>query len=319
MKSLCWWGILLFAFTSCTDKREGGNTWQHSHALFPPVIYPSDNQLNEKRIALGRKLFFDPILSRDYSVGCSNCHFPQFAFSDTVALSGGFHSRSGFRNAPPLQNLTWRSSFFKDGGIRSLELQVFAPLFDSAEMALDPMDLEKRLKRHPEYPVLFQEAYGRSPDFYALVRALASFERSLVSEETTFDRFLMGDDEVMSEDEKQGMKLFFSSRTSCSSCHSGILLSDDQFYNIGVGMAEDFGRYRITHLSSDSSKFRTPSLRNIRLTAPYMHDGSLTDLESVLEHYNDGGKEDILKDKRIRPLHLSKVEKEQLLSFLNCL
>lgn len=290
-----------------------------THPLFPALIYPPDNVPNDHRIELGRKLFFDPILSRDSSVACGDCHFPAHAFSDTVALSEGFHQREGFRNAPPLQDLAWRSSFFRDGGIRSLELQVFAPLFDSAEMAFDPLDLEKRLQRSTQYKEAFETAYGRAPDFYGVVRALASFERSLQSPLNRFDLFLLGERKALSAAEKRGMQLFFSSKTQCASCHSGIFFSDDDFHNIGWGNQADFGRYRITHQPADSAKFRTPSLRSIALTAPYMHDGGLKSLAEVIEHYNQGGKVDRRKDSRIKPLRLSEQDKQDLLAFLEAL
>lgn len=306
---------------SCEREKEAAAASLLSeHPLFPPMIWPADNRPNDMRIALGEKLFFDPILSRDSSVACGHCHFPDNAFSDTIALSIGFHGRSGMRNAPPLQNLAWRHNFFHDGGIRKLELQVFAPLFDSAEMAFQPIELEERLNRHPTYPKQFQQAYGRDPDFFGLVRALAAFERSLISPESDFDRWLSGEESALSEKAKRGMALFYSQQTACGSCHSGIFLSDDRFYNIGLANGnEDVGRYRITRKATDSAKFRTPSLRQLRLTAPYMHDGSLASLEEVIEHYDRGGGEDPLKDKRIRPLKLTEGEKDELLAFLKVL
>ena len=313
--------IFLFSEACKTRPEEAAinQALEVEHPLFPPLVYPPDNVPNAQRVALGRKLFFDPILSRDSSVACGDCHFPAHAFSDTVALSRGFHHREGFRNAPPLQDLAWRSSYFRDGGIRSLELQVLAPLFDSAEMAFDPLDLEARLKRSTEYRKDFQQAYSREPDFYGVVRALASFERSLQSPINRFDRFLLGEEDVLNASEKRGMQLFFSARTQCSSCHSGILFSDDAFHNIGWGIEADFGRYRITHQVEDSAKFRTPPLRSIRITAPYMHDGGLKSLREVIEHYNQGGKADPRKDPRIRPLGLEEREKLDLLAFLEAL
>lgn len=315
--------LVIFLFSeACKTRPEEAAinpALEVEHPLFPPLVYPPDNVPNAQRVALGRKLFFDPILSRDSSVACGDCHFPVHAFSDTVALSQGFHQRAGFRNAPPLQDLAWRSSYFRDGGIRSLELQVLAPLFDSAEMAFDPLDLEARLKRSTEYKEDFQQAYSREPDFYGVVRALASFERSLQSPINRFDRFLLGEEDVLNASEKRGMQLFFSARTQCSSCHSGVFFTDDAFHNIGWGSTADFGRYRITHQVEDSAKFRTPPLRSIRITAPYMHDGGLKSLTEVIEHYNQGGKADPRKDPRIRPLGLEEREKLDLLAFLEAL
>lgn len=310
--------FLVYACAPQNEQRPPLSMQQHP--LFPPMVWPADNRPNALRRELGQQLFFDPILSRDSSVACADCHFPDRAFSDTVARSVGFHQRTGMRNASPLQDLAWRNNFFHDGGVRKLELQVFAPLFDSAEMAFQPIELEERLNRHPEYPDAFRRAYGRDPDFYGLVRALASFERGLISPVSDFDRWLMGEQQALSKKAKAGMSLFYSPRTSCGSCHSGIFLSDDRFYSIGLDNGNrDPGRYRITYQVKDSAHFRTPSLRSLRLTGPYMHDGSLQSLKDVIDHYNRGGGDDPLKDPRIRPLELTQAEQDALLAFLQSL
>lgn len=286
--------------------------------FFPPLIYPADNPPTIEKIELGRKLFFDPILSRDSTISCGSCHIEEMAFSDTTSVSSGFHAREGNRNSPPLENLAWRKSFFRDGGIRTLELQVFAPIFDSSEMAFNVYQIEQRLQANQEYRDLFHKAFKKEPDMYGVVRALASFERTITSSQSKFDEFILGNDSALNETERLGATLFFNNKTSCSSCHSGVFFSDENFYSIGIESA-DPGRQRITLKATDSTKFQTPSLRNVSKTYPYMHNGSLSSLEKVIEHYNSGGIDHPYKDPRVRPLGLSEQEKAALVAFLKCL
>ncbi len=283
---------------------------------FPPFVYPLNNKPTEAKIELGRRLFFDPSFSGDGKTACANCHFPKHAYSDTVALSPGFLSRTGKRNAPGLFNLCWRKNFFKDGGVRNLELQVLAPLLDSLEMHFGVSQFVKKLEDNQAYREAFKAAFNSAPDLQKAVQAIASFERSLLTFETPFDAFLAGDSSALSRQEQLGFALFFSPKTQCGSCHKGVFLSDDQFYNLGFQTTIDPGRYRITYQPMDEGKFRTPSLRNISKTWPYMHDGRFNTLEEVLAYYVKGGENNPYQDPRIQPLDLDSNQQEALLAFM---
>lgn len=288
---------------------------------FPPVSFPADNVPTQEKIELGRKLFFDPILSLDSTIACASCHFPENAFSDVKALSIGVNNGVGFRNAPPLFNLTYQPDFFRDGGIPTLELQILSPLDNPDEMHLPFQEAVERLARHPLYPNLFRKAFDRGVDGFGLVRAIASFERSLLSGNSAYDRFLQGDKSALSDDAKAGLELFQSAELKCSTCHSGIHFTDFSFANTGLktDYSDDFGRARITLDSSDIGKFRVPSLRNVEVTAPYMHDGSLATLEAVIDHFASGGNNDPNKHPAISGFAITSTEKSQLITFLGSL
>lgn len=310
---LCFSALIL---ESCTS--DDTVSILQKDALLPPIIYPLENPISATKVQLGRTLFFDPILSTDSTISCASCHLPEFAFSDTIPVSKGAHSRLGFRNSPSLYNLAWKPLFFKDGGVRNLELQVLAPLFDPNELDFGSTELVKRLKHSPLYFKLFQKAFGGEPSLNYVVKALASFERMLIYNESKFDLFLK-QEIMLSKAELRGMQLFYSPKLACGSCHTGILFTDFQYYDIGLPPTKDVGRYRVTLDSLDKYKFETPSLKAVGLTAPYMHNGSMDNLRKVIEWYNIGGEIRNLKDARIRPLDLSKKEKEDLLTFLHCL
>lgn len=282
---------------------------------------PEDNLLTEKRIELGKLLFFDPGLSEDSSVSCGSCHFQAHAFSDNKALSTGIYGRTGFRNSPPLFNLAWHNKFFKDGGVPTLELQVLAPIEDENEMNFNVPDALARLSQNPTYQHLAKIAYGRDFDAFVLTRSIAAYERTLVSGNSAYDKYqFQGDNNALTDQEKRGLTLFNSARTQCSSCHSGFDFSDYEFYNIGLYTTyADTGRMRITLNPADNGRFKTPSLRNIELTAPYMHDGSLATLEDVIEHFNSGGMGHPNQDSRVKPLNLTESEQADLIAFLKSL
>lgn len=288
---------------------------------FPVVPYPDDNVPTAEKIKLGRMLFFDPVLSIDSSIACASCHFPEHAFSDIKALSTGVDGRPGFRNAPPLFNLAYQPNFFRDGGIPSLELQVLAPLDNEDEMHMDFQDAVDRLARHPEYPALFKKAFDRPVDGFGLVRALASFERSLLSGNSPYDQYLQGDENALTAHAVAGLELFKSERLGCATCHSGVLFTNFEFINNGLkeDYTSDPGRTRITRDYSDEGKFRVPSLRNVEVTAPYMHDGSLSTLDEVIDHYASGGSSHPVKSLLITGFQISAQERDQLIAFLKSL
>lgn len=290
-------------------------------AGFPVPEIPNDNLLTEKRVQLGNLLFFDRALSADSTVACASCHLQSLAFSDGKALSSGVHGALGFRNAPSLGNVAYHPYFLRDGGVSTLEQQVFVPVGDTREMAFSVEGVVERMKQNTQYLSLSETAYHREPDAFVLTRALAAYQRTLITGNSRFDRFYFQDvPSALSESEQRGFQLFESSKTHCSRCHSGFDFTDYTFRNIGLyEVYADTGRKRITLLDDDYGKFVVPSLRNVELTAPYMHDGSIATLEDALEHFNSGGKETAHKDSLIQPLNLTANEKRDLLNFLKTL
>lgn len=288
---------------------------------FPPPQIPNDNQLTIARVALGKKLFFDPLLSRDSTIACGSCHFQAFAFTDNRPISIGIEDRVGFRNSATLTNIAYQDLLFKDGGVPSLALQVLAPLEDATEMDFNILDVAERLNAHPTYPDLFTKAYDRVPDPYTITRAIASFERTLISGNSPYDQYTHQSNlSALSQSAINGMFIFNSETTKCANCHSGFNFSDQQFYN--NGLYEDYadlGRRRVTLLEEDIGKFKVPTLRNIALTAPYMHDGSLENLEAVIVHYMEGGSNHPNKSPLLQGFELSPTEQQDLLHFLEAL
>ncbi|MEM9079226.1 MAG: MbnP family protein, partial [Verrucomicrobiota bacterium] len=298
----------------------------------PKVSFPADNPLSREGIALGRKLFFDPILSLDESISCASCHAPEKAFTDPAAtsLSKGIDGRVGTRNSMPLFNLAWHTEFFWDGRKSSLREQVLDPISDPNEMGLPLDQAVQRLNEHPDYPTLFQATFGSetiSPEPLAL--ALEQYLLSLTSQDTRFDRALRGEIEF-TEEEKRGFHLFVTEHdpsqnlhgADCFHCHGGALLTNHRFINNGLLLAEDeLGYERATGKPSDRGKFKVPSLRNLTLTAPYMHDGRFQTLEEVIEHYNSGVHRSPTLDPNLAKhpqtgLNLNEDDKKALLAFL---
>lgn len=303
---------------------DGGDAewaWKYPERFGPPHI-PEDNPLTPEKIALGRRLFFDPLLSRNQNLACAGCHLPEHGFADTAALSLGFHGRSGERNAPALMNLAWRTRFNLDGGVRSIELQVLVPLLDSTEMASTTPWVIDRLRADRDYVDLFQKAFGRLPDEFGLVRALAAYERTLIHFGSPNDRFEEGDSSALSPSARRGRQLFYQSEAQCGSCHSGVFLTDQGYHRLLPADSRDDGRARITLDPADRGKFHTPSLRNVKNTAPYFHNGQFKTLREVVDFYTAGGvplPDSLPGDPRIRPLPWSEQDKEDLIAFLEAL
>lgn len=285
---------------------------------FPPMVVPADNALTVERVALGKRLFYDPILSADGRVSCASCHKPELAFADDKPVSPGVHGRLGMRNAPSLANVAYVGRFNKDGGVPKLDLQAAVPMEDANEMDQTMAASAALVNADVTYFNAFMLAYGRPADAFTLTRALGAFQRILLSGDSPYDHFLRGDTQALSEAQLRGRALFFSEQAQCSQCHSGHLLGSDEFINNGVLLdyGIDPGRRRVTGLPEDEGKFRVPSLRNVAVTAPYMHNGSLPTLQAVLEHYNQGGQPHPQKDARIRPLKLSPTDIADLIAFL---
>ena len=286
---------------------------------FPDMEFPEDNEYTEARWNLGKKLFYDPVMSSDYSVSCASCHEPKLAFSDNVAFSLGAENELGTRNSPSLANVGYHPYFTREGGVPTLEMQILVPIQEHNEFNSNILTIADRLNEDEEYIQMSKDAYGRIPDPYVITRSIATFERTLVSGDSPYDKSLRGD-ASLSVSQLRGMALFFSNNTNCSGCHSGFNFTKYYFENNGLyAIYEDVGRYRLTRDSADLSVFKVPSLRNVELTAPYMHDGSIPDLSGVIAHYNSGGESHFNKSQLIRPLNLSDQEQEDLVAFLKSL
>jgi cytochrome c peroxidase len=288
---------------------------------FPQPEIPGDNQLTENRVKLGKMLFFDKTLSLDSTISCGSCHFQEFAFADPRRLSLGVNDSLSIRNSMPLFNLAYAQSLFWDGGVPTLELQVLAPIEDHREMNLALTEAVKRIQANPQYVKWFQKAYNREPDLYGLVRAIAAFERTMISGNSRYDQYaFQGKTSALNDTELRGMGIFFGETAECFHCHTGFNFSDQSFQNNGLySEYADQGRARVTSRTSDIGRFKVPSLRNIEKTAPYMHDGSLSSLEAVIDHYMSGGKGHPNQSPLVRPFTLTSQEKSDLIAFLKSL
>jgi len=283
---------------------------------------PEDNQLTREKVALGRRLFSDTILSRDGHLACISCHQPERAFTDGRPVAVGVFGRKGTRNVPTLINRAYGATFFWDGRTSSLEVQVLQPIQHPKEMDITVGEVVVRLERDQAYSDLFQAAFGREVNDGDLAKALASYVRTIVSGNAPVDRYGNGDRNALTERQRQGLRLF-RGKGSCIVCHVGPLFTDERFHNTGVawrdGRLLDQGRFAVTNEDEDRGAFKTPTLREVARTAPYMHDGSITTLEEVLEFYDRGGNNNPYLDPTLRPLNLNGAEKRALLAFLHVL
>lgn len=320
--------LLLFYLWGCGSKNPENEPLVENESYnlqlpfgFPPPEINEDNPLTQARVNLGKSLFFDVSLSRDSSMSCAGCHKPGQAFADNQAVSPGVQERLGLRNSPSLLNVAYLKNLLADGGVNSLELQAITPITDHMEMDFDLDSISLRLRETNYYKEWSEKAYHRELDSYVITHALASFQRTLYSGNSLYDKFIQsGDSSLFSEDALEGLKLFESDKTNCSKCHSGFLFTDQLFHNIGLLDSEDDrGRERITLKSHDRNKFKTPSLRNVAITGPYMHNGSIKELDEVIEFFNTGGEQAENKSVLIKPLNLNEIEKNQLLAFLETL
>ncbi len=262
----------------------------------PIPLLPSDTPLFQTRVDLGEKLFHDPLLSKNNAISCMQCHQRKAAFSENTPLSIGLHGKEGTRNSMPLFNLAWKNEFFWDGRAPSLRQQVLDPLIDAHEMGEDLKTLEKKLQSTKAYPPLFAQAFDNSEvTAEKIALALETFLLTLTSHNSKFDQATQGFTRL-SDQEKRGFQLFMTEYeprlgaygADCFHCHGGALFTDNSFHNNGLGDLLDLGRFNATQRELDKGKFQTPSLRNIALTAPYMHDGRFHTLEEVVAHYTGG-------------------------------
>lgn len=279
---------------------------------------PDDNPLTRAGVELGRRLFDDPVLSADRSVSCASCHQPDHAFADTVARSAGARGRRPARNTPSILNAGYGKSFFWDGRVDHLEEQVVRPVSHPDEMGLPLDSAVARLQRSEPWVEEFREVFEGDISSANLARALASYVRTLRSGDSPADRFVAGDVRALGPEARAGYRIFVG-KGNCTACHAGPLLTDERFHNTGVSPGGDAGRFIVTGLEADRGRFNTPSLRNVEQTAPYMHDGSLSTLEDVIDFYDRGGNANPNLDPEVRPLGLTAEERAQLEAYLRSL
>lgn len=313
--------LLVTLFVSCQEDEQEPPTTEFSvfevPAHFPDLVYDFEgNPITEEGFELGRKLFYDNRLSRGSQVSCGSCHAQVHAFADhSVPLSFGVDGKQGKRNAPGIYNLAWTEAFMWDGGINHIEVMPIAPITDSVEMDISLADLLEHLQAETEYPEDFEAAFG-SPEITTtnLLNALAQFQGSIVSDGSRYDQYVKGQ-YIPTEEQMQGMELF---EANCSGCHAGVLQTDFSYRNNGLDSDfADLGRGKITQNPDDHGKFRVPSLRNVALTNPYMHDGRFFTLEQVLDHYNDGIVESTTLDPSLENgISLTEDEKADIIEFL---
>jgi len=286
---------------------------------------PEDSPLTTERVALGRSLFFDPILSENNMVACASCHQPRHGFATPDAAAIGIRGQVGQRNAPSLLNRAYGTRFFWDGRAGSLEEQALKPIANRKELGSSVAAVIKKLRGSAEYVEKFQQAFAEGGvkvvNEKNLGKALASFERTLLLGDSPIDQFRASNASALSDAERQGLWLY-ESRGRCWRCHRGHNFSDESFHNTGVRWKKrpvDLGRFDVTGQEVDVGKFKTPTLRGVSLTAPYMHDGSAKTLRDVVQFYNRGGVKNPNLDPIIQPLGLSDADVDHLVAFLEAL
>ncbi|MBM3811481.1 MAG: c-type cytochrome [Acidimicrobiia bacterium] len=297
----------------------------------PPVPVPADNPPTAETIALGRRLYYDKGLSVDGTIACASCHDPEKGFSDASPNSAGVGGKRGDRNSPTVWNSAYNTLQFWDGRSPSLENQAEGPVQNPIEMANTLEAVEKKLSADASYVAEFEKAYGPGPITYEKVgKAIASFERTVLSGNSAFDKYQYGGDKkAMSASAIRGLEIYQNpAKGNCAACHTiekdHALFTDNKFHNIGVGIdskgeLKDLGRFKETQVETDKGAFKTPTLRNIAATAPYMHDGSLKTLKDVVDFYVGGGSSNPHLDQEIKALKLSKQDRDDLEAFLNAL
>lgn len=362
-------GLLLLVFTLVCHPASASEQYYLKLPIGIPAdlwsyFIPKNNSLTPAKVELGRQLFFDPLLSADSSVSCATCHDPNHAFADARKTAIGIGNRKGTRNTPTLLNAMFNSTMFWDGRADSLEEQAIQPLVNVDEMGNASHDqVVKRIAAAPAYAEQFQRVFGKPVNIDSLAKAIAAYERTLVSGNAPFDRFLAGNKSAMSEPAQRGLNLF-RTKARCTVCHSlntsFPFLTDGNYRNTGVAAnfagfnalsrlansptavpsgaaagsdhrpgvgsrlakhegAAELGRFLVSDDALDIGAFRTPSLRNVELTAPYFHDGSAATLADVVRFYNQGGNANTNRDWEIQAINLTEAEQKDLIEFLKCL
>jgi cytochrome c peroxidase len=297
------------------------HTALRANPALPPVAAPADNPHTDAKASLGAQLFFDPRLSRDDTISCATCHAPQWAWANHNPVDVGIEGRTGTRNSGSILDAAYMDFQFWDGRARTLEEQALGPIHNPVEMGETLERVVLKLNAIPGYRAQFQAVFGGKVTEDCMAKAIAAFERTVLSGPSPFDKYMAGDRAAMPPEAVRGLRLF-NGKARCRTCHGGPMFSDQGFHNVGVGMDQpnpDIGREAVTKDPRDRGRFKTPTLRNVALTWPYMHDGSLRTLADVVAFYNRGGGPNPNMDIFVMPLELTTDEERDLVAFLEAL
>jgi cytochrome c peroxidase len=299
-----------------------GHTVPDIGPLPTAVPIPATNLNYASKLKLGEQLYFDGRLSQNNAISCAFCHTPGLGFADPKQVSLGVDGKRGGRQAPTVYNTAFNPVQFWDGRAGSLEEQAIGPIINPVEMAETYENVVKKLSALQGYRDQFQAVFGTGVSVQGIGEAIAAYERTIISTDSAFDKFILGDKTGMSEEAQRGMALF-KGKARCILCHNGPNFTDNQFHNLGVPqvgpMKEDLGRYYVTRQERDKGGFKTPTLRSIIETSPYMHDGVFKTLEEVVDFLNKGGGPNSHLSPLMKPLGLKDQEKSDLIAFLNAL
>ena len=287
---------------------------------------PEDNKLSEPKIQLGKLLFFDTRLSKDGNLSCASCHNPHHGFADAAATSAGVGFLRGGRNSPTVINRLFSAEQFWDGRAKDLEEQAHGPLTNPIEMAMGSHDdVVAEVSKIPGYRPLFKKAFGNDEvTMPRIAQAIASYERTVLAGNSPYDRYQAGDKSALSPQQIQGLALF-QGKANCETCHVSFNFSDENYHNLGVGWTPasqnfaDNGLFDVTKKDSDRGRFKTPTLRNVAESPPYMHDGSENTLRDVMIFYNRGGEANPGLDPKMKPLNLNREEVDAVIAFMHAL
>ena len=309
---------LILALASITSQA----VWSmQANPALPPVPIPPDNPQTDAKVSLGRQLFFDPRLSADDTVSCATCHDPETAWANHNPVDVGIQGKKGTRNSGTILDAAYMDFQFWDGRAKTLEEQSLGPIHNPVEMGSTLEEVVRELGAIEGYRTQFKAVFGSDVTTDGIAKAIASFERTVLSGPSPHDRYVAGDRSAMQPSAVRGMRLF-NGKARCRTCHGGPMLSDQGFHNLGVGMDRpqpDIGREAVTKDPKDHGRFKTPSLRNVALTWPYMHDGSVRSLADVVEFYDAGGVRNPTLDIFVMPLELTDDEQKDLVAFLEAL
>ena len=292
-----------------------------ANPALPPVVIPEDNPQTEAKVALGRQLFFEPRLSGDDTISCATCHDPAMAWANHSPVDTGIRGQRGTRNSGTILDAAYMGFQFWDGRAATLEAQALGPIHNPMEMGATLDDVVRKLSAIEGYRLQFAAVFGSEVTADGIARAIAAFERTVLSGPSSYDRYAAGDKQAMTEAAIRGLRIF-GGKARCRTCHGGPLFSDQGFHNLGVGMDRpqpDVGREAVTKDSRDRGRFKTPGLRNAALTCPYMHYGSVRTLADVVALYDRGGVPNPTLDVFVTPLDLTDAEQHDLVAFLEAL
>lgn len=314
--------VMVFVLGMAAQEREKNPTEAILPRGLPPIQWPSDNPYSPAAAELGRTLFFDGRLSSNGSISCAFCHQPEDGFSGGVPLSRGVNGKLEGRRTPTLINRAWGKTQFWDGRAPTLESQVIIPITNPNEMGMSADREVETVQSIGGYRSMFRAAFGDDTvNFERISKAIATFERTIVSGNSAYDRYVAGDKSALTKEQKRGLD-FFNGKGECAECHAGPNFTDEKFANLGIGMDKpdpDPGRMTVTKKRSDFGKFKVPTLRDLARTAPYMHDGRFKTLGDVLDFYAKGALPNPHLDTRITAFYMDQQTKKDLLAFLTAL